>query len=63
MSVADLGDDGFGAELVDAGVGARFDGGAKGARLASISRSRPEQGIEPIDLLQMDSQQEPMMIA
>src|SRR5437899_1626037 len=60
---ANLGDNGVGAELADAGVGAHdVDGGTKGREIGlDLVIHRPERGIEAIDLLQMELQQEAMM--
>ena len=60
---ADLQDDRFGAKLVDAGVGAHnVDGDAKGREIGlDFAVQHAKRGIEPIDLLQMELQQEPML--
>jgi hypothetical protein len=60
---ANFGDDGLGAELADAGMGAHdFDGDAKGREIGfDLAVHHAERGIETIDLLQMELQQEAMM--
>ena len=62
---ADLGDDDLGAELADAGDGAQLlDGVTKGGEAGlDLPVDSSDGGIERVDLLQMELEQEAMMRA